>query len=155
MAAPTPCTVRATTSAANDGARAQHVEEGRFLLGDEPCYFVGTNFWYGPILGSEGPGGDRARLGRDRDAGLRPLVREAFEAGRGRYGYRRVHAELRRHAWQRDVAYRAVEHREEEAAERGRDGVVDARAVQPVPVGVANEPWLGGICGLHGFLFLG
>lgn len=38
----------------------------------------------------------RARLGRDRDAGLRPLVREAFEAGRGRYGYRRVHAELRR-----------------------------------------------------------
>ena len=38
----------------------------------------------------------RARLGRDRDAGLRPLVREAFEAGRGCYGYRRVHAELRR-----------------------------------------------------------
>ena len=38
----------------------------------------------------------RARLGRDRDAALRPLVREAFEAGRGRYGYRRVNAELRR-----------------------------------------------------------
>ena len=31
------------------------VEEGRFLLGDEPCYFVGTNFWYGPVLGSERP----------------------------------------------------------------------------------------------------
>ena len=31
----------------------------------------------------------------DRDAGLRPLVRSAFEAGRGAYGYRRVHAELR------------------------------------------------------------
>ena len=65
------------------------------------------------------------------------------------------HTELRRHAWQRDVAYRAVEHREEEAAERGRHGVVDARAVQPVPGEVAHEPWLGGICGLHGFLFLG
>lgn len=38
----------------------------------------------------------RARLGRDRDAGLRPLVREAFEAGRGCYGYRRIHAELAR-----------------------------------------------------------
>ena len=38
----------------------------------------------------------RSRLGLDRDAALRPLVREAFEAGRGRYGYRRVHAELRR-----------------------------------------------------------
>lgn len=39
----------------------------------------------------------RARLGApDRDAALRPLVREAFEAGRGAYGYRRVHAELRR-----------------------------------------------------------
>ena len=37
----------------------------------------------------------RARLGVDRDAGLRPLVRSAFEAGRGAYGYRRVHAELR------------------------------------------------------------
>lgn len=53
------------------------VEEGRFLLGDEPCYFVGTNFWYGPILGSEGPGGDRARLGRELDTlaacGLRNL----------------------------------------------------------------------------------
>ena len=43
------------------------VEEGRFLLGDAPCYFVGTNFWYGPILGSEGPGGDRARLERELD----------------------------------------------------------------------------------------
>lgn len=38
----------------------------------------------------------RARLGRDRDAALRPLVREAFEASGGAYGYRRVHAELRR-----------------------------------------------------------
>ena len=37
----------------------------------------------------------RARLGHDRDAALRPLVGEAFAAGRGAYGYRRVHAELR------------------------------------------------------------
>ena len=37
----------------------------------------------------------RARLGRDRDAALRPLVRGAFEEGGGAYGYRRVHALLR------------------------------------------------------------
>lgn len=38
----------------------------------------------------------RARLGRDKYAALRAEVRSAFEAGRGAYGYRRVHAELRR-----------------------------------------------------------
>ena len=38
----------------------------------------------------------RARLGTDRLAGLRELVREAFGASGGRYGYRRVHAELSR-----------------------------------------------------------
>ena len=32
----------------------------------------------------------------DRHAGLRPAVRAAFEEGRGAYGYRRVHAVLRR-----------------------------------------------------------
>ena len=37
-----------------------------------------------------------SRAAADRDAALRPLVREAFGAGRGAYGYRRVHAELRR-----------------------------------------------------------
>ena len=31
-------------------------------------YFVGTNFWYGPILGSQGMGGDRNRLIRELDA---------------------------------------------------------------------------------------
>ncbi len=36
----------------------------------------------------------RARLGRDRDAAIRPLVRDAFEASGGACGYRRVHAEL-------------------------------------------------------------
>ena len=44
------------------------VENGRFVLpGDSPSYFVGTNFWYGPILGSQGEGGDRQRLHRELD----------------------------------------------------------------------------------------
>lgn len=37
----------------------------------------------------------RTRLGTDRQARLRPLVREVFERSRGRYGYRHVHAALR------------------------------------------------------------
>ena len=43
------------------------VEDGRFLLGGKPYRYVGANFWYGAILGSEGPGGDRARLNRELD----------------------------------------------------------------------------------------
>lgn len=30
-------------------------------------YFVGTNFWYGAILGSQGEGGNRERLLRELD----------------------------------------------------------------------------------------
>ena len=43
------------------------VENGHFVKDGKPYYFVGTNFWYGAILGSEGQGGDRARLGRELD----------------------------------------------------------------------------------------
>lgn len=32
-----------------------------------PYYYVGTNFWYGAILGSEGQGGNRARLCKELD----------------------------------------------------------------------------------------
>ena len=43
------------------------VRNGRFERGGKPYYFVGTNFWYGAILGSEGQGGDRKRLKRELD----------------------------------------------------------------------------------------
>lgn len=44
------------------------VENGRFVLpGDSPAYYVGTNFWYGAVLGSQGEGGDRERLSRELD----------------------------------------------------------------------------------------
>ena len=44
------------------------VRDGHFVRGGEPYYYVGTNFWYGVILGSEGQGGNRARLCRELDA---------------------------------------------------------------------------------------
>lgn len=44
-----------------------HVEDGRFIRNGEPYGFVGTNFWYGPILASDGRGGDYDRLVRELD----------------------------------------------------------------------------------------
>lgn len=43
------------------------VENGRFMIGDSVYRYVGTNFWYGAILASEGRGGDRGRLARELD----------------------------------------------------------------------------------------
>ena len=43
------------------------VKEGHFLRNGKPYYYVGTNFWYGAILGSEGQGGNRQRLLRELD----------------------------------------------------------------------------------------
>ena len=37
------------------------VENGHFVRNGKPYYYVGTNFWYGAILGSEGEGGNRQR----------------------------------------------------------------------------------------------
>ena len=41
------------------------VEDGQFIRNGKPYYFVGTNFWYGAILASEGQGGDRERLAKE------------------------------------------------------------------------------------------
>lgn len=41
--------------------------DGQFVRDVKPYYFVGTNFWYGAILGSEGEGGNRERLHKELD----------------------------------------------------------------------------------------
>ena len=43
------------------------VKDGHFEKVGKPYYFVGTNFWYGAILGSEGQGGNRERLCQELD----------------------------------------------------------------------------------------
>ena len=44
------------------------VSDGHFVRDGRLYYYVGTNLWYGAILGSEGQGGDRRRLLRELDA---------------------------------------------------------------------------------------
>ena len=38
------------------------VKDGQFIRNGKSYTFIGTNFWYGPILASEGQGGDYTRL---------------------------------------------------------------------------------------------
>lgn len=43
------------------------VEKGHFIKDGNPYYYIGTNFWYGAILASEGEGGNRQRLHKELD----------------------------------------------------------------------------------------
>ena len=43
------------------------VVDGHFQRNGKPYYYVGTNFWYGALLGSEGRGGNRERLCQELD----------------------------------------------------------------------------------------
>ena len=43
------------------------VKEGHFVRNGRSYSYIGTNFWYGPILASEGRGGDYDRLVRELD----------------------------------------------------------------------------------------
>jgi mannan endo-1,4-beta-mannosidase len=40
---------------------------GQFTINSKVYYYAGTNFWYGPILGSKGQGGNRVRLIKELD----------------------------------------------------------------------------------------
>lgn len=43
------------------------VKDAKFSLNGKPYYFIGTNYWYGPLLASPGKTGDRARLAKELD----------------------------------------------------------------------------------------
>jgi len=54
-------------SNADSGKKIVSVENGQFLKNGIPQYYVGTNFWYGPILASDGEGGNIGRLVAELD----------------------------------------------------------------------------------------
>ena len=54
-------------SAFSMNAQFVQVKNGRFVRDGKPYYYVGTNFWYGAILASNGQGGDRHRLHKELD----------------------------------------------------------------------------------------
>ena len=55
------------TSAESENSSFVKVINGHFVRAGKPYYYVGTNLWYGAILGSEGQGGNRERLCRELD----------------------------------------------------------------------------------------
>lgn len=59
----------AATAACSPEEEASFVKmrDGRFYIDGSPYAYVGANFWYGAILGSQGEGGDRERLLRELD----------------------------------------------------------------------------------------
>ena len=104
------------------------VEDGKFVSDDYPSHFVGTNFWYGAILGSEGVGGDRARLEAELDTlkalgmtNLRILV-----GGDGPDGIpSRVSPKLQKEPGvYNDTIFRGLDYLLAEMAERGMKAVL-------------------------------
>ncbi|MBS0010729.1 MAG: cellulase family glycosylhydrolase [Bacteroidales bacterium] len=57
-----------TNSCKETGQQYITASDGMFIKpGGQAYYFIGANYWYGAILGSEGEHGDRARLIRELD----------------------------------------------------------------------------------------
>ena len=48
--------------------RFYRVEDGQFTKDGKPYRFIGANMWYGALLASPGPGGDRQRLAAELDS---------------------------------------------------------------------------------------
>lgn len=70
----TACFIAICMGACSSGSKSQQpdkadfvtVRDGEFYIGDSIYRFVGTNFWYGALLASEGYG-DRQRLSKELD----------------------------------------------------------------------------------------
>ncbi len=55
-------------SCKSSGPSFVKVVDGRFSCDDYPSHYIGTNFWYGAILASDGEGGDIERLEAELDS---------------------------------------------------------------------------------------
>ena len=104
------------------------VEDGKFVSEDYPSRFVGTNFWYGAILASEGEGGNIERLEAELDTlkslginNLRVLV-----GGDGPHGVRsRIEPTLQKEPGvYNDTIFRGLDRLLVEMAERGMKAVL-------------------------------
>ncbi len=60
--------VASCNSADNSQADFYCVKDGQFIKNDTPYYYVGTNFWYGPILASDTEAGNFDRLTAELDS---------------------------------------------------------------------------------------
>lgn len=60
------CVISAIGMLAQDNAFVK-VHDGQFVRHGEPYYYIGTNFWYGPILASDTEAGNRERLSKELD----------------------------------------------------------------------------------------
>lgn len=61
-------TVCACSVCGDKSSEFVRVENGQFVRGEDTLSFVGTNFWYGPLIASEGRGGNKDRLHKELDA---------------------------------------------------------------------------------------
>ncbi len=61
------CLLHINVQAQQDHSAFVTVEKGQFKVEGKPYYYIGTNFWFGAILGSEGRGGNRERLLKELD----------------------------------------------------------------------------------------
>ena len=61
------CVFSACKGKSEETSKFVKVVDGHFMRDGKPYYYVGTNFWYGAILGSEGRGGNRERLCQELD----------------------------------------------------------------------------------------
>src|SRR5450432_2162674 len=43
------------------------MHDGKFFCHSQPYYYIGTNYWYGPLLASPGETGNRERLAKELD----------------------------------------------------------------------------------------
>ena len=62
------CLLMTACNATDNGEDFVTARDGQFYCNGEPYRYVGTNFWYGAILGSEGQGGNRERLSAELDS---------------------------------------------------------------------------------------
>lgn len=57
----------ASSSSAQQVKEFISVKDGQFIKEGKPYYYIGTNYWYGPLLGSTGESGNRKRLIEELD----------------------------------------------------------------------------------------